>query len=256
MFRRRQNMPNLCEKFKAACYPFLMSKCVAFIDELDIIAVILCSVIKNVVYDCLSGYNQKREKALKKIAELIDKLREHDGKNVENDLQSEEKQEQIEEPPKKTPKLNSEIAKIAQRDTDSKQLRKKVVKKGEYKNGEAEIKAYLFTFKETIFVKQGDAERIVKDPGIWWKVNHEEFPYLGILYRAIMCISGSSCASESMFSIAKHLVEGIKNRTSPKKLNDRTFGQSMYRFKAKLEFNLVVKFETLANDRLDPLVID
>ena len=53
-----------------------------------------------------------------------------------------------------------------------------------------------------------------------------------ILY--IMAISGSSCSSESSFSIAKHLLTCVSNRTSPKKANAQIFGQSLYGIEAKL----------------------
>ena len=140
-------------------------------------------------------------------------LKRQQQQNNENDEDMKDDQVQdddeleVEEPPLKKLKTNEGLSMVTNLGQTSNRQRKEPKKKGNFKNGEEELQAYLAL--KLIFDKQ-DAQRITKDPGIWWAEHWLEFPYVSVLYRAIMCIPGSSCSTEAMFSIAKHLVEGSK----------------------------------------------
>ena len=96
-------------------------------------------------------------------------------------------------------------------------------------NGKTKVKSYL-SDKST----KEDLERaseILKYP---WVFGGNLIIIGFLIFRAIVYIPGLSCPSKSLFSIAKHLLTDVKNKTSPKKANTRIFGQSLYGIKAKL----------------------
>lgn len=57
------------------------------------------------------------------------------------------------------------------------------------------------------------------DPVTWWKTEAKNFPALAILARKYLCICGTSVPSERLFSKGGYIVNGLRCRLSPDKVN-------------------------------------
>ena len=92
---------------------------------------------------------------------------------------------------KKKSKLNSGIAQIVDDASDT------LITDEENNdiNAEMEMKAYLSA--KITQTERKTAIEIAKDTCIWWKDNHHNYPYVALLFRAIMAIPGSNCPSKS-----------------------------------------------------------
>ena len=57
------------------------------------------------------------------------------------------------------------------------------------------------------------------DPLNWWKKEAESFPALAILARKYLCLCGTSVPSERLFSKGGYIVNGMRCRLTPDKVN-------------------------------------